>query len=396
MSALLLGSVVHITGCGSEQAEAQGRSAGPIPVTVAPAVEKVMPVDISAVGRVEESAVVSVLAQVDGRVEKVHFKEGDYVDKGNLLFTLDRRLFEAALREAVARRDRDKVLAANAKSEEQRYGSLVEKGFVSREQADQAETQAAAAEASLRADQSAVESAKLNLQYTTIRSPIDGRTGSLLVDEGNVVKANDKPLVVIRRVKPIHVQFAVPEQYLPRIRERMAEGKPSVQATARDEAAKPVRGELTFVENAVDTATGTIGLKALFPNDDEALWPGQYVDVVLKLRTEANAVVVPATAVQKTREGEQAFVLRGDGTVELREVVVVRTTKEEAVIGKGIAAGEMVVTDGQLMLVDDARVEVKETRAEAAAAAASDPTTSAPGPDAPGRSSSADSASPRP
>jgi multidrug efflux system membrane fusion protein len=396
---VLLGALVLGTSCGSEKAEAQGRSSASIPVTVAPSVEKVMPVDISAVGRVEESAVVSVLAQVDGRVEKVHFKEGDSVAKGDLLFTLDRRLFEAALREAVAKRDRDKVLAQNAKSEQRRYGSLVEKGFVSREQADQAETAAAAAEASLRADQSAVESAKLNLQYTTIRSPIDGRTGSLLVDEGNVVKANDKPLVVIRRVKPIHVQFAVPEQYLPRIRERMAVGKPSVQATARDPAAKPARGELTFVENAVDTATGTIGLKALFANEDEALWPGQYVDVVLKLRTEANAVVVPATAVQKTREGEQAFVLRGDGTVELREVVVVRTTKEEAVIGKGIAAGEMVVTDGQLMLVDGARVEVKETRAEARAApaaAASDPTTAAPGPGAPGRSSSADSASPRP
>jgi multidrug efflux system membrane fusion protein len=366
---LFLGPILGGTGCNRDQAEAAGRSSRPIPVTVAEAVQKAMPIEIAAVGRVEEVAVVSVLAQVGGRVEKVHFQEGDTVEKGDLLFSLDRRPFEAALREAVARRDRDRVLADNAKSDLKRYGSLVEKDYVSREQFDQVQTQAAALDATLRADQSAVESAELNLQYATIRSPIDGRTGSLLVDQGNVVKANDKPLVVIRQVKPIHVRFSVPERYLPRIRQRLAGGKPGVRASASDRAGEPVRGELNFVENAVDTSTGTIGLKALFPNDDEALWPGQYVDVVLELSVEPDAVVVPAAAIQQSRDGEQAFVLRENGTVQLRNVSVLRTTDEQAVIGKGIAPGEKVVTDGQLLLVNGARAEVKQAQSAVPATA---------------------------
>jgi len=349
-------------GCRNGPEVASGHSLRPIPVTVGSVVSKPMPIQIFAVGSVEEFAVVSIVPQVGGRIEKVHFKEGQYIKKDDLLFSLDRRPFQAALREAVARRDRDQVLATNAKNDLQRYQSLMAKDFVSREQFDKVQTQAEAAEATLRADQSAVESATLNLQYATIRSPIDGRTGNLLVNQGNVVKANDKPLVIIRQVQPIYVRFAIPEQYLPRIRERMAEVNPIVVATPRGSDEKPIHGELTFVDNTVDTSTGTILLKAQFMNQDETLWPGQYVDVVLELSVESDAVVAPASAIQKSRDGEVVFVLGNDNTVKLRTVKVLVSTIDEVVIEKGLKVGETVVTDGQFQLVDGAKVEIKRNR----------------------------------
>jgi len=348
-------------GCHRGDPASTGRGAHPVPVTVARVIQKTMPVNVAAVGNVEHYAVVSVAPQVSGQVQRVHFKEGDNVKRGDLLFTLDRRPFLAALREANAKRERDEVLAANAKRDLERYHGLVAKGYVSREQFDKTRATAEAAQATLRAERSAVETAKLELQYATIRSPIDGRTGSLLVNEGNVVKANDKPLLVIRQVRPIYVRFTVPEQVVSIIRARYAASKIAVEVAPRDHAGPPARGELTFIENYVDVSSGTIGLKAVFPNTDEALWPGQYVDVVLKLRTEANAVVAPAAAIQQTREGQAVFVLRPDKTVTLRKVTVVRTIDEEAVIGKGLSPAEMVVTDGQLQLTDGSRVEVKST-----------------------------------
>jgi len=327
-----------------------------VAVTLATVVQKDMPVEVRAIGSVEAYSVVSVQSQVSGELQKVLFQEGDTVKAGQTLFQLDRRPFAAALQEAIARRDHDQVLLGNAKKDANRYQELAGKRYVSGADLEHVQAQADALEASLRADRSAVEAARLNLQYATIRSPIDGRTGSLLVNAGNVVKANDKALVVIRQVKPIYVRFSLPEHDLPGVRARMAEGKPAVEAWPRDQAAAPEKGELSLVENAVDAATGTIELKAVFANESERLWPGQYVDVSLELQIEHGATVAPAAAVQQSRDGEYAFVLGADDTVEQRKVTVLRTVREEAVIGSGLSAGDQVVTDGQMQLVSGAKV----------------------------------------
>jgi len=336
-----------------------------------------MPVDIKAIGSVEAFSVVSVQAQVGGELQKVQFNEGDLVSKGQVLFVLDRRPFDAAMRELVARRDRNQVLADNAKRELARYESLMGKDYVSQEDFERAKANADAFEASLRADRSAVEAASINLQYATIRSPIDGRTGSLLVHAGNVVKPNDKALVVIRQVKPIYVRFSVPEQLVSSIRERMREGKPPVEAFARDRASEPERGELTLIENSVDRATGTIELKALFSNEQERLWPGQYVDVVLELGVERDAVVAPAAAVQQSRDGEFVFVVGSDGVATMRKVTVLRTLEQHSVIGSGLDPEEVVVTDGQVQLVSGSRVEVKPSAGSAGSHVAAPPPGSA-------------------
>jgi len=343
-----------------------------VPVTIDGVEQKQMSVAVSAVGNVEAFALVSVIAQVGGRVEKVHFKEGDAVRRGDLLFTLDRRPFEAALGQARAQLERDRVLAANAESDLKRYETLVGKEYVSREQFEKLQTQVTALQATLRADQSAAESARLNLQYATIRSPIDGRTGSLLVDQGNVVKANDKPLVVIRQVQPIYIRFSVPERYLARIRQSISKEKLRVEARIPDAEEGPVLGELSFMDNTVDTATGTVGLKALFPNSEEALWPGQYVDVTLRLSVEANAIVVPAAALQQSSEGDFVLLLRDDQSVTIRKVKVSRIENEQAVIREGLSPGEKVVTDGQFQLTEGSKVVIKNAPPQQAKAADSE------------------------
>ncbi len=333
-----------------------------------------MPVEVRAIGSVEAFSVVSVQSQVSGELQKVLFHEGDTVKAGQILFQLDRRPFHAALQEAIARKDHDRALLENAKKEVARYRDLAGKRYVSGADLDGVQANAAALEASLRADRSAVEAAKLNLQYATIRSPIDGRTGSLLVNAGNVIKANDKALVVIRQVKPIYVRFSLPEHDLPGVRARMAKDKPTVEAWPRDQSGSPERGELSLVENSVDAATGTIELKAVFANDNERLWPGQYTDVSLELGIEHDATVIPAAAVQQSRDGEYVFVLGADDTVEQRKVTVKRTVGEEAVVASGLSAGDQVVTDGQMQLVSGSKVLRKPAPGadQPAAAAAAD------------------------
>lgn len=372
------GVVFIVAGCQDRQAASYGRSSQPVPVTISQVVRKAMPVQVSAVGNVEAYREVSVVAQVGGRVEKVHFTEGDTVRKGDILFSLDRRPFETALHQAQAQLDRNRLLAANATSDLKRYQTLVSKDYVSQEQFEKLQTQVAALEATLRADQSAVETATLNLQYATIRSPIDGRTGSLLVDQGNVVKANDKPMVVIRQVQPIFVRFAIPEKFLSRIRRHITEEKLRVQAVAPDMEAEPMSGELTFMENTVDTSTGTVGLKALFSNSQERLWPGQYVDVNVLLSLEPNVIVIPAVAVQKSSEGDYVLVLREDRTVTVRKIKVSRIENEQAVIAQGLKPGEQVVTDGQFQLTQGSKVVIKKARADEANVTDLDPAASQP------------------
>ena len=352
---LLLGAA----GCSTKQA-APG-APPPVPVRVATVAQKTVPVQLRAIGNVEAYSTVSIKAQVSGELTAVHFREGQDVRKGELLFSIDRRPFDVALHEAEARLARDKARAENARMQAARYAQLFEEGVSSREQYDQTRTEAEAAEAAVRADQAAVEKAKLDLQYCSITSPIDGRTGSLMVHPGNLVKANDNPvMVVIHQLNPIYVNFALPEQNLAQVKKFMAAGTLKVEAVFPEDPGRPEQGRLSFVDNAVDHTTGTIHLKATFANQQRRLWPGQFVSVVLTLTAQPNAIVVPAPALQTGQAGQYVYVIKADGTAESRPVVVGRTVEGETIVEKGLQPGETVVTDGQIRLVPGATVKVVE------------------------------------
>ncbi len=354
----LWANLVFLSAC-SDGKSGQPVGSEAVPVAVAAVVQKTMPVQVSAIGTVEAYSTVSVKAQAGGELTGVHFKEGQDVKEGDLLFTIDRRPFEVQLRQAEANLARDMAQAKNAEVQAQRYADLVKEGVVAREQYDQIQANADALEAAVRADKAAVENAKLALGYCSIRSPIDGRTGNLLVHQGNVVKANDVALVVINQLTPIYVNFSVPEQSFPEIKKRKAAQALKVEAIIPNEEDRSVQGVLTFVDNTVDRATGTIRLKGTFTNKEKRLWPGQFVDVVLTLTSEPNALVIPSQAVQTGQSGQFVFIVTTDLTAEPRPVVVGRTVGGEAVIQKGLQPGERVVTDGQLRLVPGAKVEVK-------------------------------------
>jgi multidrug efflux system membrane fusion protein len=410
---------------------------------VATAVRKAVPVQVRTIGTVQAYTTVSIKAQINGQIMRVHFRDGQDVRQGDLLFTIDPRPLQAALQQAEATVARDvaqaRQAAANAardraqldqaraglaqaqaqlrqaeanlakdqaqfetaRVQDRRYAELVQKGYVAREQYDQVHTslesmaatvradqamienaraQVRAAEASVhqaeaavgageaaienaqaavRADQGAVESARLQLAYTEIRSPIDGRTGSVLVQPGNLVKANDVPvLVTIAQIRPIYVAFSVPEQTLGDVRRYMAVGALPVDARPQG-AAQSTRGQVTFIDNTVDPSTGSIQLKATFPNQDGALWPGQFADVVLTLRTEPDALVVPSQAIQTAQQSQYVFVVKPDLTVEQRPVATERTFEGQTVVTQGLEKGDRVVTDGQVRLAPGVKVEVK-------------------------------------
>jgi len=283
------------------------------------------------------------------------------VKKGDLLFTIDPRPYEAALKQADAILARDRTQYENARAEERRYEELVKKGYVSQTQYEQVRTNAAALEAVVQSSGAQVENARLQLAYCTIRSPFSGRTGGLSVYEGNLIKANaDTAMVTINQIQPVNVSFAVPERTLPEIRKYMAGGALKVEALLSKNDTNPLQGNLAFIDNAVDAATGTIRLKGSFVNSDRKLWPGQFVNVVLTLATQKNAVVVPTQSVQTGQKGQFVFVVKADSTVEVRPVVASRVFGEETVIESGLTASEKVVTDGQLRLAPGAKVEVKD------------------------------------
>ena len=329
-----------------------------VPVRIGQVVQKPVALQIRNVGTVQAYTAVAVRALVAGEIMQVHFREGQDVGKGDLLFTIDPRPYQAALAQAEAALARDRAQEANAAADAQRYEDLVAKDYVTRQQYDGVIANQKALGATVRSDEAALERARLDLAYCSIRSPIDGRTGAVMVQVGNIVKSNDATLVAINQVVPIYVSFAVPERDLAEIRKRQAQGKLTVQA---EDAAtnQPIsRGELTFVDNTVDRATGTIILKATFANPDRALWPGEFVNAVLTLATDQKAVVAPASAIQNGQQGTYAYVVKADQTVESRPVTVARNAPEGAVIAKGLAPGETVVTDGQLRLSPGAKVEV--------------------------------------
>ena len=415
---LVAATALASAGC-SDRAGGAPPAAAPaaVPVGVATVERKMVPLQVVTVGNVQAYTTVGVKSQIAGQITTVHFTEGREVKRGDPLFTLDPRPFEASLRQneanvakdvaqrrqaeaalgqrgaevtqALANLERDLAQMENARVQEQRYRDLAKREFIAREQYDQVRTNFAAlqavvqasraavenarasaraaeaavenAQAAIKGNEAMVESARLQLAYTAIRAPMDGRTGNLLAQVGNVVKSGeDAPLVVIVQVQPIYVSFSVPEQQLTAINSYRARGTLTVEARI-DGGRRTAAGTLTFVNNTVDPTTGTIQLKATFPNADDALWPGQFVDVVLMLASEA-AVVVPAEAVQPGQQGSFVFVVKPDLTVESRRVKVGRRLPRELVIEEGLQAGERVVTDGQLRLVPGARVEIKPPR----------------------------------
>lgn len=331
------------------------------PVVVGAVVQKAVPVELHAIGNVQAYATVSIKSQVGGELTEVHFLKGQDVKKGDLLFVIDPRPHEVALKQAQARLARDIALYENSQREAQRNSDLLRKGFVSKEQYEQSQSNSEALKNTVNADRADVDNARLQLNYCYVYSPITGRTGNLLVDQGNLIKANDdKAMVTINQVQPIYVDFSVPEQNLAEIKKYSAVGRLRVSAVPTEDQVGPLWGELTFIDNAVDKATGTILLKATFPNENKALWPGQFVNVTLTLTTQPDAIVVPPEAIQAGQQGEFVFVVKPDLTVESRPVEVVRTLDHEAIVGKGLHPGETVVTDGQLRLVPGTRVEIKD------------------------------------
>ncbi len=393
--------VVYLTGCAKEAAPVARKLS--VPVTVAAAVEKSVPLQLKVIGNVEAYSTIAVKAQIGGELVKVGFREGQDVKKGELLFQIDARPYQQALRQAEANlaRDtaltrqaeanlaRDKAQARNADSQATRYAQLTKEGVISKEQNDQVRTSADAltesarasqaaiesSRAAVNADQAAVDRAKLDIAYCSIFSPIDGRTGNVMVKEGNLVKANaDTAMVQINQVSPIYVTFSVPEQYLADIRRYMAARQLGVEATIPNSERLANNGVLTFVDNSVDASTGTIKLKATFPNTDKKLWPGQFVNVVLTLGTEQNVIVVPSEAVQTGQKGQFVYVVKTDKTVETRQLSVGRLLEHETIVEKGLSPGEVVVTDGQLRLVPGATVQIANTPATAGQPKASEAT----------------------
>ena len=331
-----------------------------VPVTVSKVEQKDVPVQVRAVGTVESFSTVSIKPQVAGVLQTVHFREGQDVKKGDVLFTIDARPYQAELAQAQANLQKDIAQAKNARAQATRYEGLVQKDYVTKEQYDQMRANADALEAAVEASKAAVDNAKLDLNYCTILSPIDGRTGNLLLHEGNVVKINETVMVDINQVKPIYVSFSVPEKTLPDIRKYNAAGQLKMEV-ADQNGQNSVWGNLTFIDNSVNRATGTILMKGTFDNNDARLWPGEFVDVILTLTTQPSAILAPTQAIETGQDGQFVFVVKKDLTTEQRPVVPGLTYKDLTVIEKGLSPGETVVIDGQLRLLPGSKVEIKKS-----------------------------------
>lgn len=357
---VLLWCSLLLAGCsnakGDEKKGQKKKSA--VPVAIAVSTKETLPVEIGATGHVEALSTVEIRSQITGTLKTVHFKEGDDVKAGDPLFTIDPRPFAANLAKAEALLAKNKADLENACREQARYVPAAAKGLVSAEQADQSSTRVTSLAASVQADQAAVDIAKLELEYCSIRAPFAGRTGEILTDLGNLIKANaDGPMVTINRIQPILVTFTVPGQYLRDILTYRASGDIEALAVERDASGEPLAGTLVFIDNTVDPTTGVIRLKASFANAERRLWPGQLIDVRLHLTEKPDCVVVPSQAIRVGQDGPYVYVVKEDRTVEYRPVTPGMLYKENTVIDAGLREGERVVTDGQMQLTDGASIE---------------------------------------
>ncbi|MGA2962624.1 MAG: efflux RND transporter periplasmic adaptor subunit [Candidatus Korobacteraceae bacterium] len=330
-----------------------------VPISVAQAEQRDVPIVVNAVGTIAPYSTVQIKTMVSAEINQAFFKEGDFVKKGQLLFQLDPRSFDADLLRAKGQLARDKATAVTARANANRYAALFKEGIIAREQYENMMSAADQAEAAVVADEGAVESARVSVTFTKIYSPINGRTGNLQLYPGNVSKANDLPLVTINEVSPIYASFAIPEQYLPEVKQQIAKGGLQVQATIPSTTIPADIGKVNFIDNTVDRTTGTITLKAIFPNKDNKLWPGQFVTVALTLSNRPNATTVPSQAVQSGQQGPYLFVVKADKTVEMRLVKLGPLYQGQLIVEQGVTPGETVVTDGHVRLVPGSRVEIK-------------------------------------
>ncbi len=383
---------IGLSGCSSNGAPAKTSRQQAALITPGMVIEKAMPVDIRVIGSVEAYTAIRVKAQVTGQLMKVQFRQGDDVKAGDPLFLIDPRPFDAAIREAEAGFAKDTALLRQAEAnlrrdtaqekyaqdQATRYQKLFSEGVMSKQQTEQFDSDAnvraeavradqaaiESAQAALKADTANLESAKLQRGYCEIRSPVDGRTGDLRIEEGNLVRSSDAELVTINQVHPVYVTFSVPENRLSEIRKYMAAGPLSVLAGPPGDVNQTETGRLTFIDNTVDNTTGTIKLKATFTNANSRLWPGQFVNVALRLKTLQNALVVPIRAIQMGQDGEYAYVVKGDQSAEMRPVVTGLRTGEEVVVEKGLEKGETIVVEGQGRLASGMKVRSKGGRGQ--------------------------------
>jgi multidrug efflux system membrane fusion protein len=370
VSTILLGAALAASGCSGGEAASTpapaaangrgGANAQVVPVTAATVVQTAVPLAVQGIGTVIAASTVTVRAQVTGELTAVHFVEGDEVKEGQVLVEIDKRPLQAALNQAQAALDRDLAQTVNAKSQAARYQDLLKRGIATKEQVDQIVANAAALDATVESDRAAIDNAKVQLQYATIRAPISGKTGLLQVHPGNLVRATDTTAIVtINKITPVYVSFSVPEALLSDLKRYMARGKLPMTAMPPHDEGTPASGVVNFIDNAVDASTGQIKVKGTFPNTDRRLWPGQYVNVNVTLSNEPNAIVAPSLAVQTGQQGTYVFVVKPDQTVDLRPVVVERTSGDQSVIKSGLKPGETVVTDGQLRLNPGTKVSIK-------------------------------------
>jgi multidrug efflux system membrane fusion protein len=357
--------ILFLVGCADKEApRPAGTAAGrpPAPVVVTGVERRDIPVQIKAIGNVEAYQTVQVRSQVNGQIEKIFFKEGQDVHKGQLLFQLDKRPFQADLEKTIGQMKHDQATAENSRIQAERYSGLEKQGIVSHEQAEQFRAQAKADASAVEADKAAVDAARVQLQYTDIAAPINARTGALLINLGNLVKANDTPyLVQLNQVSPVYVTFFVPEVHLDEVRSYFASTQLKVLAYSKRQTTNPAVGRLTFIDNGVDTTTGTFRLKGTFENKDRRLWPGEFVDVALELSIQKNAIVVPTKAVQIGQQGEYVYVVRTDDTAESRLVKTGGTYQNLTLVSDGLKPGERVIVDGQLRVAPNAKVVVQST-----------------------------------
>jgi len=358
LTSLVVATVISLLCCAACTAKKEKPKARPaVPVKVAPAMQKSVPVQVKAIGNIEAFTSVAIKSQVSGQIARIHFTEGSDVEKGALLISIDPEPFQATLSQYEAALVKNQAQERFAREQAERYAGLVKDGVVTRDQYESLLANAASLAAAVAADRAAIRNARIQLNYCSIRSPIAGRTGTVALQAGNLVKANDLPIVTINQLTPIYVTFSLPEKRLGEIKRAMAAGELKIEATIPNEPGSSEAGTISFLDNAVNAATGTIKLKGVFANKARKLWPGQFTEVLLTLAARQNAVVVPTHAIQTSQEGEFVYVVKPDNTVEMRTVTASAAAGEETVIDKGLAAGEIVVTDGQLRLTPGAVVE---------------------------------------